>query len=101
MKKSIGVVESYNEIIIISGATGAIGTALIRYALEQEMHVLDICHKLSMRIAWLPLFLNASITCLVSISCFAFCKSRGLASSSSISSDACNRDWLFSSILDI
>lgn len=40
--------------IVISGATGAIGTALIRYALDQQMQVLAICHKNSNRIARLP-----------------------------------------------
>lgn len=47
--------------IIISGATGAIGTALIRYALEQQMQVLAICHKKSKRIAWLPISDNLRI----------------------------------------
>ena len=40
--------------IVISGATGAIGTALIHCALEQQMQVLAICHKNSKRIARLP-----------------------------------------------
>lgn len=40
--------------IVISGATGAIGTALIRYALERQMQVLAICHRNSKRIARLP-----------------------------------------------
>lgn len=40
--------------IVISGATGAIGTALIGYALEQQMQVLAICHRNSERIARLP-----------------------------------------------
>lgn len=40
--------------IVISGATGAIGTALIQYALEQHIQILAICHKKSKRIARLP-----------------------------------------------
>lgn len=40
--------------IVISGATGAIGTALISLALEQKMQVLAICHRNSERIARLP-----------------------------------------------
>lgn len=37
--------------IVISGATGAIGTALIAYALERRIQVLAICHRGSERIA--------------------------------------------------
>lgn len=40
--------------IVISGATGTIGNALIHYALEQGMQVLAICHRESKRIARLP-----------------------------------------------
>ena len=40
--------------IVISGATGAIGTALIQYALKNRMQVLAICHRGSERIARLP-----------------------------------------------
>lgn len=40
--------------IVITGATGAIGLALINYALENQMQVLAICHKGSKRIAHLP-----------------------------------------------
>ncbi len=40
--------------IVISGATGAIGTALIWYALEQKIQVLAICHRNSNRIMRLP-----------------------------------------------
>lgn len=40
--------------IIISGATGAIGIALIQYALEQKMEILAMCHRGSKRIASLP-----------------------------------------------
>lgn len=40
--------------IVISGATGAIGTALIGYALENQMQVLVICHRNSKRIGRLP-----------------------------------------------
>lgn len=40
--------------IIITGATGAIGTAMIRYGLEKQMQILAICHKGSGRIKRLP-----------------------------------------------
>lgn len=40
--------------IVISGATGAIGMALIRYSLERNIQVLAICHRGSGRIARLP-----------------------------------------------
>lgn len=40
--------------IVISGATGAIGTALIHYALERQIETLAICHRNSKRIARLP-----------------------------------------------
>ncbi|MDD6072591.1 MAG: NAD-dependent epimerase/dehydratase family protein [Clostridiales bacterium] len=40
--------------IVISGATGAIGIALINCALEQKMQVLALCHKNSKRIVRLP-----------------------------------------------
>lgn len=41
--------------IIISGATGVIGIALVHYALEQQIQVLAICHRGSKRISRLPL----------------------------------------------
>lgn len=47
--------------IIISGATGAIGIALINYALRKNMEILAICHKNSKRIAWLPKALQLHI----------------------------------------
>lgn len=40
--------------IVISGATGAIGMALIHYGLEKQMQILAICHKGSRRIKRLP-----------------------------------------------
>ena len=42
------------EKIVISGATGVIGMALIHCALERQMQVLAICHKNSRRIEQLP-----------------------------------------------
>ncbi len=47
--------------IVISGATGAIGTALINYALEEQMQVLAICHRNSKRIVRLPKAKNLRI----------------------------------------
>ena len=47
--------------IVITGATGAIGTALIQYALQNQMQILAICHKNSRRIAWLPISDNLRI----------------------------------------
>lgn len=47
--------------IVITGATGAIGTALIQYALQNQMQILAICHKNSKRIAWLPISDNLRI----------------------------------------
>lgn len=47
--------------IVISGATGAIGLALVRYALEQQMQVLAICHRHSGRIGRLPSDKNVQI----------------------------------------
>ena len=47
--------------IAISGATGAIGTALIQNALQNQMQVLAICHKNSKRIARLPISDNLRI----------------------------------------
>lgn len=47
--------------IAISGATGAIGTALIQNALQNQMQVLAICHKNSKRIAQLPISDNLRI----------------------------------------
>lgn len=47
--------------IVISGATGAIGMALIQYALENQMQVLAVCHKNSARITRLPISDNLSI----------------------------------------
>lgn len=40
--------------IVITGATGAIGTALIFHALEQNLEVIAICHRNSKRICRLP-----------------------------------------------
>ncbi len=40
--------------IVVSGATGAIGMALVKYAIEQDMQVLAICHRNSRRIFQLP-----------------------------------------------
>lgn len=40
--------------IVVSGATGAIGIALVNYALSRQMTVLAVCHRGSSRIAWLP-----------------------------------------------
>ena len=40
--------------IVVSGATGVIGTALIHYALERNIEVLAICHKGSKKIHYLP-----------------------------------------------
>ena len=40
--------------IVVSGATGVIGTALICYALERNIEVLAICHKGSKKIHFLP-----------------------------------------------
>lgn len=42
------------EKIVISGATGAIGMALVSCALERQMQVLVICHKNSKRMKRLP-----------------------------------------------
>lgn len=42
------------EKIVVSGATGAIGTALIQCALERRIQVLAICHRDSRRIKKLP-----------------------------------------------
>lgn len=47
--------------IVITGATGAIGTALIQNALQNQMQVLAICHKNSKRIARLPISDNLRI----------------------------------------
>lgn len=51
--------------IVISGATGAIGTALISFALEQQMQILAICHRNSRRIERLP---NAENLCILELS---------------------------------
>ena len=40
--------------VIITGATGAIGIALIKYALKENLEVLAICHRGSKRINRLP-----------------------------------------------
>lgn len=40
--------------IVVSGATGAIGIALIQYSLERGMQVLAVCHRNSERITRLP-----------------------------------------------
>lgn len=40
--------------VVISGATGAIGIALIKYALEKKIEILAICHKYPGRIHQLP-----------------------------------------------
>lgn len=40
--------------IVISGATGAVGIALVNYALAHRMQVLAICHRGSRRISRLP-----------------------------------------------
>lgn len=50
--------------IVISGATGAIGMALVNYALEQQMQVLAICHKNSRRMGNLP---NSDNLCILEI----------------------------------
>ena len=47
--------------IIISGATGANGNALIYYALEQQIEILAICHRNSGRIERLPKSKNLRI----------------------------------------
>lgn len=49
------------ERIVISGATGAIGVALIHYGLEKQMQILAICHKDSRRIKRLPKVENIHI----------------------------------------
>ncbi|MCM1231025.1 MAG: NAD(P)-dependent oxidoreductase [Ruminococcus flavefaciens] len=47
--------------IVISGATGAIGIALIQCALERQMRILAICHRDSIRIKDLPKSANLCI----------------------------------------
>ncbi len=62
--------------IVISGATGAIGTALINYALEKQMQILAICHRNSKRISRLPNKENLRILELNAEEFFSFARNK-------------------------